>query len=37
MSSFIESAKALMPKLSKIRSDFHEYPETSQNEVETSK
>ena len=37
MSSIIESAKALMPKLSKIRRDFHEYPETSQNEVETSK
>lgn len=37
MSTMIESAKALMPKLTKIRRDFHEYPETSQNEVETSK
>lgn len=26
-----------MPKLTKIRRDFHEHPETSQNEVETSK
>lgn len=37
MSTIIESAKALMPKLAKIRRDFHEYPETSQNEVETAK
>ncbi len=27
MTCIIESAKALMPKLSKIRRDFHEYPE----------
>lgn len=33
----VESAKELMPKLSKIRRDFHEYPEISQHEVETSK
>lgn len=37
MSTIIESAKELMPKLTKIRRDFHEHPETSQNEVETSK
>lgn len=37
MSTIIESAKELMPKLTKIRRDFHEYPETSQNEVETAK
>lgn len=33
----IESAKALMPKLSAMRRDFHEYPETSLHEEETSK
>lgn len=37
MSKITESAKALMPKLVKIRRDFHEYPEISQHEVETSK
>ena len=37
MTCIIESAKALMPKLSKIRRDFHEYPEVSQHEVETAK
>ena len=37
MSTIIESAKALMPELVKIRRDFHEYPEISQHEVETSK
>lgn len=37
MSNICESAKALMPKLSAIRRDFHEYPETSQHEVETAR
>ena len=37
MTKIVESAKALMPKLVEIRRDFHEYPETSQNEVETSR
>lgn len=37
MSNIIESAKALMPELVKIRRDFHEYPEISQHEVETSR
>lgn len=37
MSTMIESAKELMPKLSEIRRDFHEYPEISQHEVETSR
>lgn len=37
MSKMVESAKALMPKLVEIRRDFHEYPEVSQHEAETSK
>ena len=37
MSHMIESAKALMPELSAMRRDFHEYPETSLHEEETSK
>ncbi len=37
MSSITESAKALMPKLSEIRRDFHMHPEVSQHEERTGK
>lgn len=36
MNHMTESAKELMPKLSKIRRDFHEYPEVSGQEKETA-
>ena len=37
MSSITESAKALTPKLSEIRRDFHMHPEVSQHEERTGK
>lgn len=37
MKDIMESAKALMPELSKIRRNFHMYPELSAHERETAK